>query len=233
MALAHELGFAGEYLALRRSPLWRGAGAPVGEGRAAVLVTGFANPESAMEPMARWLRRSGWEVAVAPTGYNVDCGERVARHIDGAVSVARARTGRPVTLIGHSRGGLISRAVAVRRAEDVEALVTLATPWVIGMPDSARARRAAEVVTWANRKGATFLRSFDCRDGACCAALREDVTRTPPAAWTAVWSSRDALTGSLSLPPAAADAEIDIRTTHQGAMLSIPAWQAVATALAQ
>ncbi len=231
MTLAHELGFAGEYVALRRSPLWRGAGAPDGAGRAAVLVTGFGNPESSMRPLARWLRRSGWDVSVAPTGYNVDCGERVARHVDGAVSSALARTGGPVALIGHSRGGLISRVVAVRRPGDVDRLVTLATPWLVGMPDSPSAKRAAEAVKWAHRHGASFLRSIYCGDGACCAALRDDATRTPAAAWTAIWSSRDALTGPLSVPPRSADHETDIRTTHQGAMLSIPAWRALAAAL--
>jgi pimeloyl-ACP methyl ester carboxylesterase len=230
-SLAGELGFGGEYLALRRSPLWRGREAPAGEGRAAVLVPGFGNPESAMQPLARWLRGGGWDVTVAPTGYNVDCGERVARHVDGAVSAARARSGRPVALIGHSRGGLISRAVAVRRADEVAILVTLATPWVVGMPDRPRAQRVGEVVKWANRHGATFLRSVHCSDGACCAALRRDVTRTPAAAWTVVWSRRDAIAGRLAVPPSEASRTVEIGTTHQGAMLSVPAWRAVGAAL--
>jgi pimeloyl-ACP methyl ester carboxylesterase len=231
VALAHELQFAAEYVTLRRSPLWEGAGAPAGGGRAAVLVTGFANPESAMKPMARWLRRSNWDVSIAPTGYNVGCNEAVAGHVDRAVSEARERTRRPVALVGHSRGGLISRVVAVRRPEDVESLVTLATPWVVGMPHSPAADRVAHAVKWANRRGARFLRSVHCRDGACCAALRDDASRVPAAAWTAIWSSRDALTGSLSVPPTEAGAGVDVGTTHQGAMCSVPAWRAIAAAL--
>jgi pimeloyl-ACP methyl ester carboxylesterase len=177
--LAGELRFSGEYLALRRSPLWRGAGAPTAHGDTAVFVTGFGNPESAMNPLARWLASGGWDVSVASTGYNVDCGERAARHVDAAVSAARARSGRPVALIGHSRGGLLSRVIAVRRPHDVGTLVTLATPWVVGMPDRPGARRAAEVVRWAHGHGASFLRSFECGDGACCVALREDMWLTP------------------------------------------------------
>jgi hypothetical protein len=46
-----------------------------------------------------------------------------------------------------------------------------------------------------------------------------------------VWSSRDALAGRLTIPPPEADEQIDVRTSHQGAMLSIPAWRAVAAAL--
>jgi pimeloyl-ACP methyl ester carboxylesterase len=231
--LAGELRFSGEYLALRGSPFWRGAGAPTADGGAAVLVTGFANPESSMGPLARWLAIGGWDVTVAPTGYNVDCGERAARHVDRAVSAAWERSGRPVVLIGHSRGGLLSRVIAVRRPNDVGTLVTLATPWVVGMPDRPGARRAMEVVRWARGHGATFLRSFECTDGECCAALREDINQTPRAHWTAVWSSRDALAGSMTVPPADADNRIDIGTTHQGAMLSIPAWRAIGAALSR
>ena len=61
----------------RESSLWPDRHAPAGDGRAVVLLNGFGMPPATLNPLARWLRAGGWAVHVAPTGWNLDCGESI------------------------------------------------------------------------------------------------------------------------------------------------------------
>lgn len=178
-----------------------------------VLVGGFGVPGALLGPLARQLRGEGHEVSVAPLGLNVDCGERAAArleaHLDG-----------PAALVGHSRGGLLAKVVAVRRPDLVERLVTVATPWLVGPPSP-----AAERIGRAIR-----LPSAGCGTGPCCERLRHDVEQDPAVPWTALWSSADRVAGDLGRPPPAATA-VDTGTTHVGAVLSAAGRAAIAEAL--
>ena len=70
-----------ELQALRRSSMWPDRGAPPGDGRAVVLVNGFGVPPATLAPLARWLRGGGWDVRIAPLGWNVGCGEVAAARL--------------------------------------------------------------------------------------------------------------------------------------------------------
>lgn len=223
-----EARVAREYLELRRSPLWSGAERPAGDGRQVLLVGGFGVPASTLAPLRRWLRGGGYDAQIAPLGLNVDCTERSVERLAASV------TG-PVTLVGHSRGGLQARVLAVRRPAGVDRLVTVATPWIVGPPPGRGIEVTASLV---RRTG--LVPSIDCATGACCDQVRADVARRPRARWTLLWSSRDEVAGERSQPAAAvgpADDDlreveaIDVGTTHLGAVLSVAGWRAIAAAL--
>lgn len=231
MAGSNELSVVAEAASLRWSHLWDGAEAPPGEGRAVVLVPGFAIPGSSLAPLARWLRWGGWRTAVVPLGFNVDCGERAVGRVVDVLEQGAAQTGAPVAVIGHSRGGQLARVATVRRPELVSSLITVATPWTVGPPDRPGVEAVARAVRIARRGGFRGWASIDCARGACCSRFRTDLRRVPEPPWTAIWSSTDGIAGDDAQPPAEAPVTVDIRTSHTGAVLSVAGWRAIAAAL--
>lgn len=229
VGISSERNVVAELQRLRSSSMWPDQQAPPGDGRALVLVNGFGMPQATLKPLARWLRAGGWEVRAAPTGWNVGCGEATAKRICSLVEAMHP--GEPVVLVGHSRGGLLARVVAVRLAGKVSDLVTICTPWTIGPPDRPGVAVAAGMVRFLRRHRVDMMGSIDCADGGCCTRFRAEMTATPQAAWTAIWSSQDGIGGSDAMPPAEADHAVDISTTHLGAIASIPAWNAIRAAL--
>jgi pimeloyl-ACP methyl ester carboxylesterase len=194
-------------------------------------VPGFGNPAAAVAPLARWLRSGGWAVVVPRLGLNVGCGTAATELVAAAVRDGARSSGRPVAIVGHSRGGLLGRVAAVREGEHVDRLVSVCTPWSIEPPARPGVVATTRAVQALRRRGLPVLGSVDCATGTCCTAFREEMEQRPAAGWTALWSSTDTIGAELSRPPAAADRSVDLRTSHLGGVLSVPGWQAIATAL--
>ena len=177
-----------------------------------ILAGGFGVPPSALTPLRRHLDAAGYDVVIAPLGFNVDCGERAVERLLELVDTDDA----PVAVVGHSRGGQLARVAAVRRPDRVAALVTAGTPWRMGPPQRPGVGAVAAGLRWARARGVDLLPSIDCATADCCVAFRRDVEEKPAAQWTALWSSRDRVAGDDGKPPASADVEIDTRTSHLG-----------------
>jgi pimeloyl-ACP methyl ester carboxylesterase len=222
---------AREYRQLRRSALWPDRGAPEGRGRTVVVVPGFGNPAAAIAPLARWLRSGGWDAVVPRLGFNVGCGTAAVEVVADAVREGARSSTLPVAIVGHSRGGLLGRVAAVREGDQVDRLVTVCTPWSIEPPARPGVAATTRAVQAVRRRGWDVLGSVDCAAGSCCTDFRTEMEQTPAADWTALWSSTDTIGAELSRPPAAADRSVDLRTSHLGGVLSVPGWQAIATAL--
>ena len=192
-----------------------------------VLVPGFGCPPATLRPLARSLRDRNHEVVVVDLGLNVDCGERT---VDKVVAAVDAGT-RPVTLVGHSRGGQLARVAAVRRPDAVERLITVATPWTIGPPDRPGVAVMSGLVRRLRRAGWSGFGSIDCGSGPCCERFRVDVDATPSARWIALWSRRDRMAGDDATPPASADAVIETGLSHLGAVTPARGQQLIGDAL--
>lgn len=191
------------------------------------LIGGFGAPPSLLIPLRRALVEMGHDATIAPLGLNIDCGE---------VTVVRlanwlAETNEPSALIGHSRGGVLGRVLAVRRPDMIERLVAVVTPWTVGPPDRPGVRVGSAVVRASRRVGLSFMASIDCADGPCCTAFRSDMTCKPDARWIALWSSLDRVARKDGRPPQAADVAVDIRTSHIGAVLTRAGIHAIIAAL--
>ena len=140
-----------------------------------LLIPGFMAGDASLTVMRTWLRRRGHEVALSGMRANVGCAEQVVSRLQERVRDLAAEAGRPVALIGQSRGGALARALAVREPEHVCALVTLGSP--VGDP-LAVAPGVLRTVAWVARLGdlrVPGLLSTRCRDGECCARFREDM----------------------------------------------------------
>jgi pimeloyl-ACP methyl ester carboxylesterase len=225
-----EVSAAEEYLQLRRSSLWPDRGAPEGSGQRVLLVGGFGVPPLSMRPLRRWLTGGGWDVHVADLGWNTDCGTTAVDAVVSALCHMASDGGDPVTIVGHSRGGLLGRVAAVRAPDLVQRLVTVCTPWAIGPPERPGVATAQRIIGFGRRHGLDVLGSMQCASGACCQDFREQMSILPSSRWILVRSSVDRIAGELA-QAAGADMEIVTTTTHLGGVLSVPGWGAIAQAL--
>ena len=103
-------------------------GVPRGDGAPVILIPGFLMSGAYLAPMRRWLESVGYDVRVAGIGVNADCFEVTTNRVLHDVDVARRRTGRRVHLVGHSLGGVLAKAAAVRQPEDIASISLLGAP---------------------------------------------------------------------------------------------------------
>lgn len=116
------------YLELARllaDPVWRGHGVPAGDGRTVLLLPGYLAGDNTLSPLARFLRRIGHRPAFAGIAFNSGCARSYAGRMADALRHQRARTGREVAIVGHSRGGHYAKALATEHPEDVSHVVCL------------------------------------------------------------------------------------------------------------
>jgi pimeloyl-ACP methyl ester carboxylesterase len=125
-----EARMFGELRALQRSGLLESPRTDAGGGLAVLLIPGLLAPDRSLSFMARYLGRNGFSPRRAGIVSNVDCSEREAVRLERRLESAFDQTGRRVAVVGQSRGGVLGRALAVRRPDLVGAVIGLGSPLV-------------------------------------------------------------------------------------------------------
>lgn len=223
-----ELRLRRETRDLQDDPLWDGDGVPEGRGRRIVLVPGFLAGARSMSLLQPWLERCGWQPRRAPVGRNHHPPEWMAEAVEESIRTAAAEEGGPVVVIGHSRGGQEARVAVVRQPASVSLLVTLGAPLRVHYPPHLAVRLPAAVLqlaAWARR-----LRP----DLAGHERYEADRLSPFPAEvpFVSVHSVSDGFVDwRASLDPAADNVGVDC--THLGLTASLPAFRAIAAALAR
>jgi triacylglycerol lipase len=123
-----EFSWMLENAALFASPVWLGYGVPRGNGAPVLLVPGFLAVPGSLLSLRHWLRRMGHGAHLSGITWNVECANRHLDHLRHRLEDVAERTGRPVTLVGHSRGGSLCYALAGVRPDLVARVVTLGSP---------------------------------------------------------------------------------------------------------
>ena len=123
-------------------------------GRALLVVPslinrGYVLDLSARRSFLRWLAGRGIRPLLVDWG-SPDSGEQrfdltdyIAGRLERALNAVVEATGRPVPVLGYCMGGLLATALAARRAQDVAALVLMATPWDFHAEGEESAKRVA------------------------------------------------------------------------------------------
>lgn len=139
-SLVSEAFAAAELAQLMTDGVYYGLGVPHGDGRHVVVLPGLFASDMYLTPLRDWLRRIGYRPVRSTLSMNVGCPERLSRRIEDEIVRKTSRDERPIALIGHSRGGLLARAIASRLGERASHLVLLGSPvgalsWMrIGIP---------------------------------------------------------------------------------------------------
>lgn len=119
---ARELG---SFMAARRR-LMRGAEA--GDGRPVLFLPGFMGADGSTLALRRLLRALGYHVHAWRLGRNWGPTDAIIDGLRDRVAGLLERHGQPLTLIGHSLGGVYAREIARAAPDAVRQVITLGSP---------------------------------------------------------------------------------------------------------
>jgi pimeloyl-ACP methyl ester carboxylesterase len=115
--------------ALIRDPIfYSGERLPRGSGEPVVLLPGYFAGDWSMAPMARWLRRIGYDSYLSGIDFNLGCPREKAERLEARVIGIARETGSRVTLIGHSLGGVLARSLGGELPQVVNRVIGLGAP---------------------------------------------------------------------------------------------------------
>ena len=139
-----------EMSALLRDPVFRGRGVPRGDGRPVLLVPGFLSGDWSLTVLSNWLERIGYKPQLSGILFNVQDSESLLAGLRHRLVKIESAAGSRVSLIGHSRGGLLAKVLAQRRPQSVEQVITLGAPLADTTDLANVTRHAVGVVKTAN-----------------------------------------------------------------------------------
>jgi pimeloyl-ACP methyl ester carboxylesterase len=124
-----------ELAALPLAMPWLMARVPRGDGHPVLVLPGLLADDNSTIPLRRFLRSRGYETAGWGQGPN--CGPRkgVLTQLRKTLVDLHARTGRKVSIIGWSLGGVYARELAREFPEMVRQVISLGSP-LYGDPDA-------------------------------------------------------------------------------------------------
>ena len=104
------------------------ARAPKGDGHPVLLLPGFAAGDATLEPLRLYLKSRNYDVETWGLGQNVGFNRRYAKVIDQKVRYVHHRSGRKVSLVGWSLGGVFGFYAAHTAPECVRTTISLGAP---------------------------------------------------------------------------------------------------------
>jgi pimeloyl-ACP methyl ester carboxylesterase len=198
-----------------------------------VLLGGLCETRPCLDPMTLWLTRLGYDVTPYTLGAGMGCAQRTVTSLARRVRDLADDAGRPVRLVGHSRGGQFARAVGLQAPDSVSHLVTIGTPfdlWGITPHMSA--------IVWglaaAGTAGVPGLYRMGCLLGRCCTRFRGSLRAPWPAdvSFTSIYSRSDAAVPWRSSHDPYAH-NVVVRDGHVAQLTSAGTQRAVGEALAR
>ena len=103
--------------------------APRGDGHPVLLLPGFLASDLSMAPMRRYLRELGYDAHAWRMGRNLGGVTRMRAALRDRLAEIHAATGRKVSLVGWSLGGVYARDLALQAPDMVRRVVTLGSPF--------------------------------------------------------------------------------------------------------
>lgn len=198
--------------------------APRGDGHPVLVLPGFVTTDSSTVLLRRYLELLGytpfgWELGrnLGPKAIGRQ-GEKLVDRLDAIY----AETGRKVSIVGWSLGGVMARQVARRRPDKVRQVISLGSPFT-GDP------RASTV--WKAYEGLTGQRVGDPDTQA---QLKESST-TPPVPSTAIYTKADGIVAWQNCCEGenATTDNIEVYGSHCGLGVNASVLYAIADRLAQ
>jgi pimeloyl-ACP methyl ester carboxylesterase len=125
---------------LAASPLLRRA--PRGDGHPVLVLPGLLAEDASTATMRRYLRSLGYAVHGWRLGRNLGPTPAILSGMTSRLDALQRSSGRPVSLVGWSLGGIFARELARSRPSLVRQVITLGSPFDLADPDDSRAGMA-------------------------------------------------------------------------------------------
>jgi len=192
---------------------------PKGDGHSVIVFPGLAASDLSTLPLRAFLGERGYKAAGWDLRFNLGPRRGVLERSLQRVIRLRQESGRKVSLIGWSLGGIYAREIAKLVPEDVRMVITLGTPFT-GHP---RANHAWRIFELACGHSLDDMETFD------------RVRVPPPLPTTSIFSRSDGIVSwQCCLQKESERTEsIEVTSSHIGIGMNPAAWFAVADRLAQ
>lgn len=115
-----------------------------------LVIPGFLAGDWTLRVLGNWLNRVGYRAHLSGILFNVHHSERMLAGLRRKVAEIEKKNGSRVTLVGHSRGGLLAKVLAQRRPQLVEQVIGLGSPFSDWTDVAPMTHRAVGVVRTAN-----------------------------------------------------------------------------------
>jgi pimeloyl-ACP methyl ester carboxylesterase len=200
------------------------ASAPKGDGHPVLVLPGFTTTDRSTAVLRRYLSRIGYDAHSWDLGRNLGpkaIGHEGEKLLDRLNAVHEA-TGKKVSIVGWSLGGVMARMVSRRVPDAVRQVISLGSPFT-GTPRATNVWRAYELLTGQKIDDAQIREQ-----------LRESATPLPVPS-TAIWSREDGIVAWQNcVEPFAANSDnIEVHGSHCGLGVNPAVLYAVADRLAQ
>jgi len=120
--------FSIEFLRLIRDPVFRGVDVPTGLRKPVLLIPGFLAGDWTLRTQHDWLRRVGYRPRLAGLAFNVMYSEVMLKPLLETLQSLHGKTGARVSVVGHSRGGVLAKVLSHRKPDLIEQVITLGSP---------------------------------------------------------------------------------------------------------
>ncbi|WP_371126094.1 alpha/beta hydrolase [Bradyrhizobium sp.] len=195
--------------------------APRGDGHPVLMLPGFLASDLSMAPMRRYLRELGYDSYAWKMGRNTGGVARLRLALRDRLAEIHAATGRKVSIVGWSLGGVYARDLALQAPDMVRCVVTLGSPFA-GDVKATNATRLYELLSGEGADDNPELR----------AAIAGDL----PVPATSIYSRTDGIVNwrTCLLRPSDTAENIEVHfASHVGLGVNPAALWAVADRLAQ
>ncbi|MDB5873816.1 MAG: alpha/beta hydrolase [Ramlibacter sp.] len=194
--------------------------APAGDGHTVLVFPGLSASDTTTIPLRSYLGSLGYKSSGWSQGFNFGPRAGVLEAARRGLAQACESSGRKVSLIGWSLGGVYARELAKELPDLVRSVITLGSPFA-GPPKSTNAWRIYELTS-----GRKIEREH----------TRFDLPSAPPQPTTSIFSRSDGIVawqGSIQHPDHGQTENIEVLASHVGLGVNPSAWWAVADRLAQ
>jgi triacylglycerol lipase len=230
-----EALFGAELLLLHTSPIYYGLGIPHGDGSGVVVIPGFLGSDFYLSHLHSWLSRIGYKSYLSGIGLNAECPNLLIRQkLSETVESALEETGRKIHLIGHSLGGIIARAVAAQRPDEIASVITLGAPFRGTVAHSSVLKAAATVRTHILKQHGRAVLP-DCYTARCTCDFVNSLRCDMPChiQQTAIYSQDDGIVDWRYCTTGNPDLDVEVPGTHIGMVFNPSVYSAIATRLSQ
>lgn len=196
--------------------------APTGDGHSVIVFPGLSASDTSTLPLRGYLQGLGYDVSGWNQSHNFGPRAGVLQEARRQVQAAFDGSGRKVSLVGWSLGGIYARELAKELPHCVRSVITLGTPFA-GSHKSTNAWRIYELTSGRKVEHETEL---------------FDLPTPPPVPTTSIYTRTDGVVAwqaSLQAPSKTNPhtENIEVYASHIGLGLNPSAWWAVADRLAQ
>jgi pimeloyl-ACP methyl ester carboxylesterase len=138
--------------------------APKGDGHPVLTLPGFLASDLSMAPMRRYLKELGYDTYAWKMGRNVGGVSRMRAALRERLAEIYNASGRKVSVVGWSLGGVYARDLALQAPGMVRYVVTLGSPFA----GDVRATNATRLYEALSAKRLRTMRRFERRYQAIC-----------------------------------------------------------------